>query len=144
MKKSGGISMRSVSIALALTFIITASSLNLSFAQEDQSAQYQYSESAIRRFEIITLVSLPFTSIHSYLIVRLVEMARQGEVSPDLSNGDWHAIQACAVGMALLVGVWDWLHTRSIDRNEPRIPNLKPPKEKGSEGTELSAIRIKF
>ena len=88
--------MRSVSIALALTFIITASSLNLSFAQEDQSAQYQYSESAIRRFEIITLVSLPFTSIHSYLIVRLVEMARQGEVSPDLSNGDWHAIQAVA------------------------------------------------
>ena len=70
--------MRSASIALALTFIIIASSLNLSFAQEDQSAQYQYSEGTIRRFEIITLVSLPFTSIHSYLIVRLVEMARQG------------------------------------------------------------------
>ena len=144
MSKNERTSMRNVPIALALTFVIITLVPDSSLAQEDQTTQY--SESAIRRFEIITLMSLPFTSVHSYLVVRLVEMARQGEVSPDFSNGDWRAVQAGAIAMALLVGVWDWLHTRSIDRDEPRIPNLKPPGKEGeNEGAmRVSALRIKF
>lgn len=135
--------MRNASIILVLILVMGLIS-DLSLAQEEQTTQY--SESAIRRFEIITLISLPFTSVYSYLIVRLVEMVRQGEVSPELSNKDWHAIQAGAVAMALLVGTWDWLHTRSVDRNEPRIPNLKPPgrEEEGESAARISAFRIKF
>jgi hypothetical protein len=115
-----------------------------SFAQEEQVERY--SESAIRRFEIITLMSLPFTSIHSYLIVRVIETARQGKVSPKFTDGDWRAVQVGAVVMALLVGAWDWLHTRSVDRNEPRIPNLERPEEEpgGETAMRVSAFEIKF
>ena len=44
-----------------------------------------YHESALRRFEIVTLVSLPFTAIHSFLAVRGVEMIRQNRVAPSLT-----------------------------------------------------------
>lgn len=136
--------MRSVTIILSVSILIMGLVSEISPAQENQTAQY--SESAIRRFEIVTLISLPFTSVYSYLIVRLVKMARQGEVSPELSNGEWRAVQAGAVAMALLVGTWDWLHTRSVDRNEPRIPKLKPPEgeEEGENAVRVSALRIKF
>ena len=42
-----------------------------------------YQESALRRFEIVTLISLPFTAIHSFLVVRGVEMVRQNEIAPE-------------------------------------------------------------
>jgi hypothetical protein len=96
-----------------------------SAAEEKQETEGEYSETALRRFEIVTLTSLPFTSIYSYAIVRLTEMTRQGKVSPKLSDGDWNAVQVGAVAMAVLVGVWDWIHTRSGDRNEPRIPQYQ-------------------
>ena len=39
-----------------------------------QTEPEEYSESALRRFEIVTLSSLPFTAIHSYVIMRGVKM----------------------------------------------------------------------
>ena len=81
-----------------------------------------YQESALRRFEIVTLISLPFTAIHSFLVVRGVEMVRQNEIAPELSSTNFKVIGASAVSFALFIGFWDWLHTHDIDSSEQLIP----------------------
>ncbi|MGQ9611096.1 MAG: LamG domain-containing protein, partial [bacterium] len=77
-----------------------------------------YKESSIRRFEIIFTSSIPFTAIHSYLVVRGAEMAIQRRVSPKLDNSDWNAIGAMTVGLSGLVGFWDWWNTSGEDNLE--------------------------
>ena len=86
-----------------------------------------YQESALRRFEIITFVSLPFTAIHSFLVVRGVEMVRQNEIAPELSSTHFGVIGASAVSFALFIGFWDWLHTRHTDSSEQLIPSSPTP-----------------
>ena len=83
-----------------------------------------YQESALRRFEIVTLISLPFTAIHSLLVVRGVEMVRQNEIAPELSSTNFKVIGASAVSFALFIGFWDWLHTHDIDSSEQLIPGF--------------------
>lgn len=98
-----------------------------------------YSESALRRFEIITLSSLPFTAIHSYGIMRIVRMLTENKFAPELSPRDYRIIGAGAVSLSLFIGVWDWLHTRNVDRSAPRVPEpetpLPPEDEEPVEGT---------
>ncbi len=93
-------------------------------AEEDSA---HYSESALRRFEIITLSSLPFTAIHSYLAVRGVKMYRENLFAPELTPQDYRIVGIGAVSLSLFIGVWDWLHTRNVDRSAPRVPEPKEP-----------------
>ena len=86
-----------------------------------------YQESTLRRFEIVTLVSLPFTAIHSFLAVRGVEMIRQNKVAPDLDSLDFKIMGASAASLALFIGFWDWLHTRDKNLSEQLIPTPPPP-----------------
>lgn len=86
-----------------------------------------YSESALRRFEIITLSSLPFTAIHSYLIMRGTKMLRENQFAPELSTQDYRIIGIGAVSLSLFIGVWDWLHTRHVDRSAPLVPEPETP-----------------
>lgn len=88
-----------------------------------------YHESALRRFEIVSLISLPFTAMHSFLVVRGVEMVRQSEIAPELSTTHFGVIGASAVSFALFIGVWDWLHTRNKDSSEPLIPSVPLPEQ---------------
>lgn len=96
-----------------------------------------YHESALRRFEIVTLISLPFTAIHSFLVVRGVEMVRQNEIAPELSNTHFGVIGASAVSFALFIGFWDWLHTHDKDSSEQLIPSVperqQPPRKVGND-----------
>ena len=125
------------------TFIIIAMVLSI-----NASAQFQktpedtsprtagqqtevYHESASRRFEIVTLVALPFTAIHSFLGVRGIEMIRQKKVGPKLSSTDFKIIGASAASFALLIGFWDWLHTHDKDPSQQLIPNS--PQKRTSE-----------
>jgi len=85
-----------------------------------------YQESALRRFEIVTLVSLPFTAIHSFLAVRGVEMIRQNKVAPELDSLDFKIMGASAASLALFIGYWDWLHTRDKNLSEQLIPTSPP------------------
>ncbi len=85
-----------------------------------------YKESSIRRFEIIFTSSIPFTAIHSYLIVRGAEMAIQRRVSPKLDNTDWNAIGAMTVTFSGLLGLWDWRNTY----REDNIEIIKPQKDR--------------
>lgn len=105
-------------------------------AQQEDPADY--SESALRRFEIITLSSLPFTAIHSYIAVRGIKMYRENIFAPEMTPSDYRIVGIGAVSLSLFIGVWDWLHTRNVDRSAPRVPEPEaPPVEEGDpvEGT---------
>ena len=100
-------------------------------SETGQTEPVEYSESALRRFEIVTLSSIPFTAIHSYGIMRVVKMLRENKFAPELSPQDYRIIGIGAVSLSVFIGVWDWLHTRNVDRSAPRVPEpeTSPPPE---------------
>ena len=107
-------------------------------AHEDPA---DYSESALRRFEIITLSSLPFTAIHSYVVVRGIKMYRENLFAPELTQQDYRIVGIGAVSLSLFIGIWDWLHTRNVDRSAPRVPEPKaPPAEEQSPEETLARL----
>lgn len=91
-----------------------------------------YHESTLRRFEIVTIIALPFTAIHSYVGVRGIQMIRQNEFAPELSTTDFRIIGASAVSLALFIGFWDWLHTHDKNPSQELIPTspqrIRPPR----------------
>jgi hypothetical protein len=95
-------------------------------ARRGQAAE-EYKESALRRFEIVTLISLPFTAIHSFLAVRSVEAVRQNQFAPKLSGNNFKVIGALAVSFSLFIGFWDWMHTHDKNPSEELIPKPPPP-----------------
>ncbi len=111
--------------------------------QTQQGASEKYSESALRRFEIITLSSLPFTAVHSYAIVRGIKMYTENQFAPELSVADYRVIGIGAVSLSLFIGLWDWFHTRKVDRAAPRIPErTKPPLPEEEEPIEGPIARL--
>ena len=96
-----------------------------------QQEEQVYHESTLRRFEIVTIIALPFTAIHSYVGVRGIQIIRQNEFAPELSPTDFKIIGASALSLALLIGFWDWLHTHDKNPSEELIPTspqrITPP-----------------
>lgn len=113
-------------VAFSLGFDANAQFQTTPPGQPQHEEHEEYSESALRRFEIITLSSLPFTAIHSYAIVRGIKMYTENQFAPELSPVDYRIIGAGAVSLSLLIGLWDWLHTRNVDRSAPRVPERTP------------------
>ena len=111
-----------------------------------------YRESSLRRFEIISTISVPFTAIHSYLVVRGIEMAKQGKVAPKFSESDWLLAGGLTVTFSSLVGLWDYLSTHNDDILE--LPNLseqekytmsEPLKfQHPTDGVALASLSMKF
>ncbi len=95
--------------------------------QPQETHDSEYHESALRRFEIITLSALPFTAVHSYLGVRGIQMIQQNKIAPVLTPKNYRTMGIAAVSFSVFIGVWDWLHTRHVDRSAPSIPGRKPP-----------------
>lgn len=95
--------------------------------QTQQEEPVEYSESALRRFEIVTLSSLPFTAVHSYAVVRGIKMYTENQFAPELSPQDFRMVGIGAVSLSLFIGIWDWLHTRNVDRSAPRVPERTAP-----------------
>ena len=110
--------------------------------EEASSARGQeeevYHESTLRRFEIITIIALPFTAIHSYAGVRGIQMIRQNEIAPELTTTDFKIIGASALSLALFIGFWDWLHTHDENPSEELIPTspqrITPPRRAPIQG----------
>ena len=105
---------------LSFILLLLASS---SFAQSRQEEDQQpvaepYHESALRRFEIVFTISLPFTALHSYLVVRGVEGIRQRKIAPELESSDWNMIGGLTILFSGFVAFWDWLHVRDEDISE--------------------------
>ena len=102
-----------------------------------------HNESALRRFEIITLSSLPFTAIHSYAITRGVKMFQESQFAPELSPQDYRIVGIGAVSLSLFIGVWDWLQTRNVDRSALRMPEPEaPPSPEDEEPAEGTIARL--
>ena len=114
--------------------------------QAEPSAQQEdpadYSESALRRFEIITLSSLPFTAIHSYVVVRGIKMYRENIFAPEMMPSDYRKVGIGAVSLSLFIGVWDWLHTRNVDRSAPLVPEPKAPPVEEEDPVEGTIARL--
>ena len=108
-------------------------------AQEDPD---HYSESALRRFEIVTLSSLPFTAIHSYVVVRGIKMYRENIFAPEMTPKDYRMVGIGAVSLSLFIGIWDWLHTRNVDRSAPRVPEPKAPPVEEEDPVEGTIARL--
>ena len=108
-------------------------------AQEEPS---DYSESALRRFEIVTLSSLPFTAIHSYVAVRGIKMYRENIFAPEMTPRDYRIVGIGAVSLSLFIGVWDWLHTRHVDRSAPLVPEPKAPPVEEEDPVEGTIARL--
>ena len=121
-------------IVLMLTVVVTTNTLaQLQEDPEEEASSARgheeevYHESTLRRFEIVTLIALPFTAIHSYAGVRGIQMIRQNEFAPELSTTDFKIIGASALSLALLIGFWDWLHTHDKNPSEELIPTSPQP-----------------
>lgn len=115
--------------------------------QAQETHHEEYSESALRRFEIVTLSSLPFTAVHSYLGVRAVRMIQTNKIAPILTPQNYRVMGISAVSLSLFIGIWDWLHTRNVDRSAPSVPGRKPPtppteEEVPPEGTLAGIINL--
>ena len=108
------------SIICITTFDLPA--IAQTFGEDIQTEQEQYHESALRRFEIIFTISIPFTGLHSYLAVRGVEMIRQSKVSPKFSRGDWTTVGSLTILFSGFVAFWDYMHTRNKDIHGVNIP----------------------
>ena len=112
-------------------------------AETEQMEPERYSESALRRFEIVTLSSIPFTAIHSYVVMRTVKMLRENKFAPELSPADYRIIGIGTASLSVFIGVWDWLHTRNVDRSAPRVPEPEtPPLPEGEEPVGETLTRL--
>ena len=125
-----------IRLLIILMLIVTVATNALAQLQENpeeeaSSARGQeeevYHESTLRRFEIVSIIALPFTAIHSYVGIRGIQMVRQNEFAPELTTTDFKIIGASAVTLALLIGVWDWLHTHDKNPSEELIPTSPQP-----------------
>ena len=131
-----------------LVFLLTLPHANAQFqttspGQETQQGDpADYSESALRRFEIVTLSSLPFTAIHSYVAVRGIKMYRENIFAPELTPKDYRMVGIGALSLSLFIGVWDWLHTRNVDRSAPRVPEPKVPPTEEDDPVEGTIARL--
>ena len=114
-------------LAIFTTIIVSPTIQAQDSHDHDHDHDEEYHESALRRFEIITLSSLPFTAIHSYLGVRGVRMIQDSKIAPVLSPQNYRVMGICAVSLSLFIGIWDWYHTRDVDRSALSIPGYKPP-----------------
>ncbi len=131
-----------------LFFVFTLPQASAQFQTEpsEQETQHEdpadYSESALRRFEIVTLSSLPFTAIHSYVAVRGIKMYRENIFAPEITTKDYRTIGIGALSLSLFIGVWDWLHTRNVDRSAPRVPEPKVPPTEEEDPVEGTIARL--
>ena len=130
-------------ISVALLFFIQPHAKAQSQAEpHTHEESTEYSESALRRFEIITLSSLPFTAIHSYIAVRGIKMYRENIFAPELTPTDYRMVGIGAVSLSLFIGIWDWLHTRHVDRSAPRVPEPKAPPVEEEDPVEGTIARL--
>ncbi|MCG9133565.1 hypothetical protein J5I95_17980 [Candidatus Poribacteria bacterium] len=137
-----------LSLMSLLVFLLTLPHANAQFqttppGQETQQGDpADYSESALRRFEIVTLSSLPFTAIHGYVAVRGIKMYRENIFAPELTPKDYRMVGIGALSLSLFIGVWDWLHTRNVDRSAPRLPEPKVPPTEEEDPVEGTIARL--
>jgi hypothetical protein len=125
-------------IFIVICTVVTTLQAQVYPVEEGEESAEPYHESALRRFEIVSLVSLPLSVLHSYLVVRGARMAMQGKIAPQISDTDYKIIGITAVSFSAFIGFWDWLHTHNKDTSQYLIP--KEPKKPAKTSRELSYV----
>lgn len=131
---------RWIFIAIIVIFISTISLADARMLEYGlDTTPSDYSESALRRFEVVSIISLPFTAIHSYLVFRGARMIEQSKFSPDISNTDYTIIGGMAVTFSAFIGFWDWYHNRGRDTSQPKIPEKDLQRKKQTKELSLNS-----
>ena len=55
---------------------------------------------------------------------------------------DYRMVGIGAVSLSLFIGIWDWLHTRNVDRSAPRVPEPKAPPTEEDDPVEGTIARL--
>ena len=69
-------------------------------------------------------------------------MYRENIFAPELTPSDYRMVGIGAVSLSLFIGVWDWLHTRNVDRSAPRVPEPKAPPVEEEDPVEGTIARL--
>ena len=69
-------------------------------------------------------------------------MYRENIFAPEMTPKDYRIVGIGAVSLSLFIGVWDWLHTRHVDRSAPRVPEPKAPPVEEEEPVEGTIARL--
>ncbi|MDE0020125.1 MAG: hypothetical protein OXT69_01900 [Candidatus Poribacteria bacterium] len=107
--------------------------------QADQNPQQ--TESALRRFEIVTLTALPFTAAHSYFLMKGYRSIRAGSLAAPVKGGDWNVVIAGAAVLAAGIGFYDYYRMKGKDRNESLLPE-PPPRKLETDANRFSSARF--
>ena len=109
--------------------------------EAEEAPPARQTESALRRFEIVTLTALPFTAAHSYLAVKGYRSLRAGTLAAPVDGGDWNIVVAGAVALSAGIGMYDYFRMRGKDRNESLLPEPPPrPQSTDPDRRRLSAV----
>ena len=126
----------------AALFGATASAQTDTIRGGEQTAQTpQQTESALRRFEIVTLTALPFTAAHSYFLMKGYRSLRAGSLAAPVEGGDWNVVIAGAAVLAAGIGFYDYFRMRGKDRNESLLPE-PPPRRLETDSNRFSSARF--
>jgi hypothetical protein len=75
--------------------------------------------------------------------MRIVKMLSENKFAPELSPWDYRIIGIGAVSLSVFIGLWDWWHTRNVDRSAPLVPEPEiPPPSEGEEPVEGVLTRL--
>ena len=69
-------------------------------------------------------------------------MYRENIFAPEMTPRDYRMVGIGAVSLSLFIGVWDWLHTRNVDRSAPRVPEPKAPPVEEADPVEGTIARL--
>ena len=69
-------------------------------------------------------------------------MYRENIFAPELTPRDYRIVGIGAVSLSLFIGVWDWLHTRNVDRSAPRVPEPEVPPIEEEDPVEGTIARL--
>ena len=69
-------------------------------------------------------------------------MYRENIFAPELTPKDYRMVGIGAVSLSLFIGIWDWLHTRNVDRSAPRVPEPKAPPTEEDDPVEGTIARL--
>lgn len=129
-------------LCAALFGAATASAQTETSGPTEETAQNaQQTESALRRFEIVTFTALPFTAAHSYFLMKSYRILRAGSLAAPVEGSDWNVVIAGAAVLAVGIGFYDYYRMKGKDRNESLLPE-PPPRRLETDANRFSSARF--
>ena len=127
-----------------------AAQTEISGRTEETAQNDQQNESALRRFEIITLTALPFTAAHSYFLMKGYRSLRAGSLAAPVEGGDWNVVIAGAAVLAAGIGFYGLLPherrrpgTNRCFQNRRRVSSKRTSTDSPPRGFRRRSLRLR-